>query len=355
VDRALDSTHMEALVFEGPGAIGHRSDLPDPTAAGPGDAVVAVAMAGLCGSDLHPYLGREPARAGVVPGHEVVGEVVAVGADVHRVAPGDRVVVPFSLSCGRCRPCRTGLTSRCDGARLLGWGDPDPSGTVLDGGQASLVRIPMADGSLVPLDDRIDDRTALLLADAMPTGWYAALRGGVGPGSRVAVIGLGAVGLCAVAACLSMGADEVLAIDPVASRRAAAAGLGATTAWPAPVAAGVVDVAIDAAGPAAAQRTAARLVRPGGAVSLIAVQTEAAFGIGPVTAYDRNLTITAGRAPVRSLLDDLMPMVLDGRLAPPVDAVLTHPCVPLSDGPAAYRRFADHEEGLVKLAFTPQG
>lgn len=346
---------MQGLVFAGPGSIRHAVDLPHPVLEGPGDAVVAVLASGLCGSDLHPYLGREPARHGIVGGHEVVGRVTAVGSHVHVVGVGDRVVVPFSLSCGACRPCAEGLSSRCHEARLLGWGDPDPDGPALHGGQAQVLRVPLAEGSLVPLEDRIDDLAGVLLADNLPTAWYAAQRGGVGPGTRAAVIGLGAVGLCAVTACLAMGAAEVLAIDPVPDRRARAAALGAATASPDLRADGIVDVAIDAAGPAAAQQLAARLVRSGGRVSIIAVQTAEAFGIDPVTAYHRNLTITAGRAPVRSLLPDLLPLVLDGTLPVPIDAVITHPGRPLSEGPALYRQFADRADGLVKVVFDPTG
>ncbi|HUG84130.1 MAG TPA: alcohol dehydrogenase catalytic domain-containing protein [Euzebya sp.] len=344
---------MQGLVFEGPGVIRHATDLADPDIEGPGDAIVQVLAAGLCGSDLHPYLGREPARAGVVAGHEVVGRVVAVGAGVRAVAEGDRVIVPFTLSCGSCDPCRRALSSRCDRSRLLGWGDPDPSGPVLHGGQAQYVRVPMAEGSLVAIGGGISALEGLLLSDNLPTGWYAALRGGVTEGSRVAVIGLGAVGLCAVASCLALGAAEVLAIDPVAQRREGAAALGAVVAEPDLEGDGLVDVAIDAAGPDAAQRLAARLVRPGGSVSLIAVQTAGAFAIDPVTAYDRNLTITAGRAPVRSLLDDLLPRIAQGSVTIPVDAVITHPGQPLAEGPALYRRFADRADGLVKAVFAP--
>lgn len=343
-----------ALVFDGPGRIRHVTDHPDPVVQDPGDAVVRVLAAGLCGSDLHPYEGREPCRAGTVPGHEVVGVVTAVGADVSRVAVGDRVVVPFSTSCGTCAACGRGLSSRCERGQLFGWGDPDPAGWVLDGGQAGLVRVPLADGSLVGLPEAIGDLAGLLLADNLPTGWYAARRGGVEPGSRVAVVGLGAVGLCAIAAARAMGAAEVIALDPVPSRRDGATQMGAQAIDPADAPPDLgCDVAIDAAGPAAAQLLAARAVRPGGAVSIIAVQTDAAFAIDPVTAYDRNLQITAGRAPVRALLDDLLPLVAAGELAVPVDAVLTHPDRPLAEGPDLYRRFAAREPGLVKASFRP--
>lgn len=341
-------------MFDGPGRIRQVTDHLDPRLEDDHDAVVRVVVAGMCGSDLHPYEGREVCRAGVVPGHEVVGVVTAVGGAVQRVAVGDRVVVPFSTSCGTCTACAGELSSRCARGQLLGWGDPDPAGRVLHGGQAELIRVPLADGSLVPLPDPIDDLAGLLLADNLPTGWYAARRGGVIPGSRVAVIGLGAVGLCAVVAALAMGAGEVLAIDRVSSRRERAAELGVLAVDPADVPADPgYDVAIDAAGPPAAQQLAARSVRPGGAVSIIAVQTDAAFAIDPVTAYDRNLQITAGRAPVRSLLTELVSLVAAGQLAVPVDVVLTHPDRPLAEGPDLYRRFAEREPGMVKASFRP--
>ncbi|CAN5178869.1 alcohol dehydrogenase family protein [soil metagenome] len=341
-------------MFDGPGAIRFATDVPDPQLEGPDEVVVEVLAAGLCGSDLHPYLGREGARAGVVPGHEVVGRVAAIGSAVTVAGVGDRVLVPFTTSCGRCEACGRGLSSRCETAQLFGWGDPDPDGRVLHGGQAQLLRVPSAEGTLVRLPPAISDLSGVLLADNLPTGWYAAVRGGVGPGSRVAVVGLGSVGLCAVVASLALGAASVTGVDPVASRRQRAADLGAAVAAPDGVQRiEAVDVTIDAAGPADAQRLAAQLVRPGGVVSVIAVQTAERFAIDPVTAYDKNLTITAGRAPVRSLLEELLPMVLAGRLVVPEAEVVTHSGLPLTEGPAMYRRFADHEEGLVKVVFTP--
>ncbi|MGI9018139.1 MAG: alcohol dehydrogenase catalytic domain-containing protein [Euzebya sp.] len=344
---------MRGLTFEGPGQVSFRTDLTQPTLQDPGDVVIGVLAAGLCGSDLHPYQGREPARAGVVCGHEAVGEVVEVGAEIRTVRPGDRVIVPFSLSCGRCGPCGRGLTSRCDHARLLGWGDPDPDGAVLHGCQAEYVRVPMGDGSVVAIGEDMAAPDALLLTDNLPTGWYAAQRAGVGPGSRVAVVGLGAVGQCAVVSCLALGATQVVGIDPVTSRCLAAQETGIQTCDPDDAAGLQVDVAIDAAGPAAAQRLAANLVIPGGAVSIIAVQTAESFAISPAMAYDKNLRITAGRAPVRAILNRLLPMIAAGTMVVPGELVVTHPAQSLADGPQLYRRFADREDGLIKASFAP--
>jgi threonine dehydrogenase-like Zn-dependent dehydrogenase len=351
---------MRGLTLDGVGLVSYRTDLPDPSVREPGDVVVAVHRAGLCGSDLHPYAGREPVRFGVVPGHEVVGEVVATGGEVRAFPPGARVLVPFTTSCGGCRPCRAGLSSRCATGALFGYAPPDDEAVpALHGGQAELLRVPQADGTLVAVPAGMTDEQALLLADNFPTGWYAAERAGIRPDDVVAVVGLGAVGLCAVTAAFALGARAVLAVDPVDGRRARAAELGAETTPPDAAATAVqaldgggVGAVIEAAGTHAAQALAFALVRPGGTLSIIAVQTADRLAFTPVDAYDVNLTVRLGRAPVRSLLDRLLPRIADG-LEVPVAAVVTHPHVALEEGPALYRRFAAREAGLVKALFVP--
>lgn len=346
---------MRGLVLAGERRIELRDDLPAPAVVDPGDAVVEVEAAGLCGSDLHPWSGREPAATGVVQGHEAVGRVVEVGPAVRAVAVGDRVVVPFTTSCGTCGPCTGGLSSRCTSSRLFGWGAPDgPAAAALHGGQAEQLRVPHADGTLLVVPDDLDAATALLLCDNAPTGWYAAGRADVRPGARVAVVGCGAVGLCTVVAAQDLGAVEVVAVEPEPTRRAAAVAVGAATA----VAPGDVDdlgtfdAVVEAAGPVDAQALAGRLAGIGATVAIAAVQTADRFGIDPVLAYDRNLTVRAGRAPVRSILEDLLPRVVDGAVVLPTDAVVTERGVDLADGPRAYERFAAREDGLVKLAFA---
>jgi threonine dehydrogenase-like Zn-dependent dehydrogenase len=129
--------------------------VPEPSIEAGGDAIVRVSLAAICGSDLHPWAGRERGYdAGTVPGHESVGEVVAVGAEVNRLAVGDRVHAPFSTSCGSCRPCREGLTSRCIQGQLFGWRQ---EGRGLHGMQAELVRVPFADTTLVPLAEGLGE------------------------------------------------------------------------------------------------------------------------------------------------------------------------------------------------------
>lgn len=351
---------MRGLVLEGPQQIVHRDDLAAPVVRAPTDAVVRVSRSGLCGSDLHPYLGREEVRFGVVAGHEAVGVVVDVGASVTDVAVGQRVAVPFTTSCGHCGPCRRGLTSRCVDGQLFGFGSPtDDAMPSLPGAQAEYVRVPLADTTLVPVPADLSDTAAVLLTDNLPTAWHAVHRAEAGPGATIAVVGLGTVGLCAVAVARRLGA-HVVGIDPVGARRVLATDLGARagspdaarelmgTAEPDGGAAAVVE----AAGTVDAQRLAASLLRPGGTLSVIAVQTARRFGVTPVEAYDANLTMRFGRAPVRAVLARWMDEMRDlaHGLAP---VVITDPDTPLEDGPDTYRRVADRVGGVAKVVFAP--
>lgn len=352
---------MRGLVFEGVRRVTFRTDLPEPDIQEPTDALVEVNRAGLCGSDLHPYEGREPLRRGVVPGHEAVGEVIGVGHGVSGFSVGDRVIVPFTTNCGSCAPCRAGLTARCEKGELFGFGDPErPQETVLHGGQAERMRVPLASSTLIPLPDRLGEETALLLADNLPTGWYAAERAEVESGEPVAVVGLGAVGLSALLSAQAMGAGPMLAVDPVADRRARAERLGATAAHPHQatvfarrLAAGGFGAVIEAAGTKQAQALAFELLRPGGTLSVISVQTIDRFGVTPAEAYDRNVTIRLGRAPVRSVVDRVLEAIARRRLRVPTELLVTHPRIPLDQGPATYRRFASREQGMLKVAFVP--
>lgn len=351
---------MRGLVLVDARRIEVHDDLPDPGIEAPTDAVVAVHRAGLCGSDLHPWAGREPFLAGVVPGHEAVGEVVAVGDQVREVHIGDRVVVPFSTSCGRCRPCRRGLSARCHHSRLFGWGAPDGS-TLLHGTQAEAVRVPHADGTLLRLPTAIDDATGILLADNLPTGWFAALRTEARADEPVVVLGCGTVGLCTVVALHAHGIRPVLVTDPVAGRRDRAARLGARACPPDQLAAVIAEVTggegaaavVDAAGTAASFAAAVAHTRIGGTVQVVAVPTRPTIELAPTTAYDRNLSVRFGRAPVRSLLPEVLDAVTDGRLRAPADHVITGPPLPLADGPAAYERAGDPRDGVGKLLFAP--
>jgi threonine dehydrogenase-like Zn-dependent dehydrogenase len=306
---------------------------------------VRVTAAGLCGSDLHPYLGREPMARGTITGHEAVGVVETVGAEVAAVGAGERVIVPFSTSCGACTACIRGVSARCERGQLFGWKDPTDPLSGLDGCQAEYIRVPLADSTLVSAPD-VTDLAALLLTDNLPTAMAAIERSRAT--ESLTVVGLGAVGLCVVAIARRLGVERIVAIDPVTERAAVAMTLGAEIGVP-----GATEPApavVEASGARSAERTAIESVAPGGVVSIISVQTAPHFGFTPVEAYDRNLTVAWGRAPVRSILDshlDLLTAVADDI----AEVVVTRRDLALSEGPSAYAAFA--ERSFLKGMFDP--
>lgn len=334
------------------------ADVPEPTLLDPGDALVRVSAAGLCGSDLHPYFGREVGiDIGTVMGHEVVGVVTDVGSEVRDVRPGDRVVTPFTTSCGRCVLCRDGLTARCERGQLFGWVE---AGVGLQGGQAEYVRVPLADGTLVPVPEGLDDGLALLAGDILSTALFGADIGRVRTRHTVAVVGCGPVGLLAIRAALHRGATTVFAIDRVESRLALAEHFGATPlhlerSAPADAVVDPTDglgahTVIEAVGNASATRCAADVVRPGGTIAAVGVHTEPHLALSPGELYDRNLTYAAGRCSARHYMPEALEIAKAdaGLLAP----LITHR-LPLEDGPTAYREFGARREGWGKVVFLP--
>ncbi|MDX1502691.1 MAG: alcohol dehydrogenase catalytic domain-containing protein, partial [Thermoanaerobaculia bacterium] len=303
---------MQALTFHGPGRV-RCETVPDPVLRGPDEALVRVTTTAICGSDLHPYRGREKGLdPGTVLGHEFVGVVEEATAEAPAV--GQRVAAPFSTSCGDCFFCRRGLTSRCERGQLFGWIE---EGDGLHGGQAELVRVPLARSSLTPIPEGVSDEAALLAGDVLSTGFYCAEMAEVSAGDRVAVIGCGPVGLMAILAARELGAERVLAIDTVAERRELAAGLGAEAVDPAAgeavervreaTSGRGADAVLEAVGSPQASRLAIDLVRPGGTVAAAGFHTESRFAFGPGEAYDKNLTYRAGRCPARHYLGRLLP------------------------------------------------
>lgn len=347
---------MKAITFHGVERLAFE-DVSDATLAQPGDALVRVSVAGICGSDLHPYFGRERGLdPGTVMGHELMGEVVEVGSEVAAFRPGDRVVAPFSTSCGVCFYCTIGLTARCERGELFGWVS---GGLGLHGAQAELVRVPLADGTLVAVPDGLDDGVALLAGDILSTAAFGADLAGVEPGELVVVVGCGPVGLLAVRAALARGAREVVAVDRVPSRLAIAERFGAT-----PVGADEdpralvdehtsgrgADAAIEAVGSAAATRAAADMLRPGGRIAAIGVHTEPHLALSPGELYDRNLYYSAGRCPARHYLPASLELAV--RETELLATLISHR-LPLAEGVDAYRRFAAREEGWTKVVLVP--
>jgi threonine dehydrogenase-like Zn-dependent dehydrogenase len=346
---------MRALVFEGVGRIA-LATVEDPAPATPGDVVLRVAAAGLCGSDLHVYRGREPGLdLGTVMGHELCGEVVAVGGAVARWRVGDRVVAPFSTACGDCFYCRRELPSRCERGQLFGWVS---EGGGLAGGQAEFARVPLADATLVALPPELPPDLAFLAGDVLATGWFGAANGGVAPEEVVAVVGCGAVGVSACLAARELGAARVFAIDPADDRRRVAARFGgegvsleeARAAIAAATGGRGADVVIEAVGSPEATRLAWDLARPGATISAVGVHHEPALAISPGALYDKNLTYRAGRCPARALMPRLLALLARGGW--PFAELVSHR-LPLADGPAAYAAFDRREPGWSKVVFRP--
>lgn len=344
---------MRALTFHGIDDV-RLSQVPDATLSDPRDALVRPICAAICGSDLHAVQGREAGLdVGTILGHEIYAEVLEVGSEVQTLRPGDRVVSPFTTSCGKCSPCRAGLTARCEYGQLFGWSS---EGQGLQGTQAELVRVPLAQSTLVPVPPDVSGARALLSGDVLSTGMYCALQAGAGDCQTLAVVGAGPVGLMAALCALHLGAGRVFVLDSVPERLELAGRFGAT---PLSIVDGAaereirehtrgrgVDAVCECVGSPAASRASIDLLRPGGTLSAVGVHTESAFAFSPGEAYDKNLTYRAGRCPARALMDTTLPLALDPEW--PLEELFTHR-VPLEEGPNGYRIFGARAEGCIKV------
>jgi threonine dehydrogenase-like Zn-dependent dehydrogenase len=299
------------------------ADVPDPTIVDPTDALVQVALACVCGSDLWGYRGAFPIAEPVRGGHEFLGVVTDVGSAVTTLSAGQVVVAPFAWSDGTCFYCQQGLQTSCENGG--GWGAPGS-----DGGQGEAVRVPFADGTLVALPvDISDERLPALLAlsDVMGTGHHAAVSAGVQPGDKVAIIGDGAVGLCAVLATKRLGAGLVVAMSRHEQRSTVARRFGADEIVAERGAEGVAaavaltdrrgfDRVLECVGTDLAWDTALGLVRPGGKIGYVGVPAGVSEGISLRRFYGRNIGVGGGVAPVRAYIPELLPDVLRGALDP---------------------------------------
>ncbi len=347
---------MRALLYLGVRRLA-CADLPEPQILDPQDAIVAVRAAGVCGSDLHVYRGIEIGLdGGTAMGHELAGEVVAVGGAVSRFRPGQRVASPFSTSCGACPACLRGLTSRCARGRLFGWVH---DGEGLGGAQAELVRVPLADSTLVAIPDELPFEIAVLAGDVLATGTFGAEQAGAAPGRSIAVVGCGPVGLMAILAARELGAERVFALDTVPERLALAAIYGgepvplesAPLRWVLDATGGAgVDGVVEAVGSPAALRLAYDLVRAGGTISALGVHNEPTFALAPAELYDKNLTYRTGRCPARFYMDRLLELAT--RKTADLKRLISHR-LPLNQGPHAYDLFDRRAEGCTKVMLLP--
>jgi threonine dehydrogenase-like Zn-dependent dehydrogenase len=398
---------MRAVVWHGIGDI-RLDDVPEPKIQAPTDAIVKITTSAICGTDLHLVRGTMPGmKQGTIIGHEAVGEVVEAGSGIRNLAPGDRVVVPSTISCGYCSYCRAGYQAQCDnanpGGKLAGtafFGGPEAAGAV-DGLQAEYARIPYANATLVPLPADVTDAQAIMLSDIFPTAWFGAKLAEIRTGDTVAVFGAGPVGQLTILSAYLQGAGRVIAVDRHADRLALARAQHAEIIdfdSENPVEAiqeltgGIgVDRVVDAVGidaqqpatgvdeqqaqqfdaeqaqaapqtnvhgdnwvpgdaPSQAAQWAAQAVAKAGTIGIIGVypQTFDSYPIGVV--MNKNVTVKAGNCNHRHYIPQLVGMVTNGTVDP---AQLLTGHEPMTDVLAAYREFDRREPGWIKVALNP--
>jgi len=309
---------MKAVVFKGKLQVAIE-DRPVPKIEDPKDIIVKVRYTALCGSELHVFRGHQPSGTGFIMGHEFTGEVVEKGSDVKHFQEGDKIVTPFTLSCGECFYCKRGFSSRCEKSKLFGT-------TVLDGGQAEYCRIPLADTTVVKAPANIQENKLVLMADIFPTGYFAAANAFRGfekeviEQSVVLLIGCGPVGLCALVCALEYKPKAILAIDGVDSRLELAKKLGAEPWNYQSNMDGLkkrvlelsdgrgADTVIEGVGHSDALGMGFELLRPWGNISSIGVHNGEIPWSGN-QAYGKNLRIQMGRCPVRSLFEEALEML----------------------------------------------
>ncbi len=344
---------MRATVMYGAGDV-RIENVPDARIIEPTDAIVTVTRACICGSDLWPYQQMEPTDTGRVMGHEAIGVVEALGSEVQKIRRGDVVIMPFAFSDGTCVFCHDGLQTSCVHGGFFGT-------TEVAGAQAEAVRIPLADGTLFPVQVDKDDAlmpSLLTLSDVMGTGHHAAVSAKVGPGKIVAVVGDGAVGLCGVIAARRLGAEQIIILGRHADRIALAREFGATD-----VVSGRGDEAVErvraltgglgahsvleCVGLDAAMTTAISVARPGGAVGRVGVpQNEMMPASQP--AFYNNISVSGGPAPARAYIEELLPDVLNGTIQP---GSVFDRVIGLDDVPDGYRAMNDRE--AIKVMVEP--
>ncbi|PPF27032.1 glutathione-dependent formaldehyde dehydrogenase [Rathayibacter sp. AY1G1] len=391
---------MRALTWQGIEKVSVET-VPDPRIQQPTDAIVRITSTAICGSDLHlyrllgPYIDR-----GDVLGHEPMGVVEEVGSGVTTLKPGDRVVVPFNIACGECFMCRRGLQSQCETTQVTEYG----SGAALfgytkmygqvPGGQAELLRVPLADYNTIVVGTDLPDERYLFLSDIVPTAWQGVEYAQVPDGGTLVVFGLGPVGQFAARIGAHRG-YRVLAVEPVAERRAMAERYGVETfdlsddiaaqlrdltdgrgpdsvvdavgmeahgspvgsfaqsmagLLPDPIARKAMDtVGVDRL---AAVHASLDLVRRGGTVSLSGVYGGEADPMPLKSMFDKQVTVRMGQCNVKRWIDDLLPLVEDSSDPLGVMDLVTHRA-PLEDAPALYETFQKKEDGCIKVVLHP--
>jgi threonine dehydrogenase-like Zn-dependent dehydrogenase len=395
---------MRALTWHGRRDV--RVDtVPDPKIESPTDVIVSITSTGICGSDLHLYEVLGPFLAeGDILGHEPMGVVAEVGPGVTELTAGDRVVVPFNVSCGTCYMCNQGLHSQCEttqvhamgtGASLFGY--TKLYGQV-PGGQAEYLRVPFGNTLPIKVPEGPPDDRFVYLSDVLPTAWQAVAYADVPSGGTLAVLGLGPIGDMATRIALHQGVEQVIGIDLVPERLQRAAANGVQTVDLTAHGKDLVDIVrgltggrgpdavIDAVGMEAhgspvgrlahqltallpdeiaakvmttagtdrlaALHTAIELVRRGGTISLSGVYGGAASPMPLLTMFDKQIQLRMGQANVHRWVPEILPLLTDGDPLG-TTSFATHR-LPLEAGPTAYRTFQRKQDGMVKTLLQPQ-
>ncbi len=388
---------MKAVCWEGKGKIRVEA-VPDPKILNPRDAILKVTSTAICGSDLHLYDGYIPTmRKGDILGHEFMGEVVELGREVKNLKLGDRVVVPFTIACGRCYFCEKKLFSCCDNSNPNAWMSEaayghSPSALFgyshmyggYAGGQAEYARVPFADVGPMVVPDNLEDEQVLFLTDIFPTGYMAAENGGIEPGDTVAIWGAGPVGYFTIQSAFLLGAERVIAIDHIPSRLRLAKRLKAEpinfdeedvheTIQEKTGGRGA-DVCIDAVGLEAsghtlgaaydrakafvglttdritAVRQAIMACRKGGTISMPGVYggLPDKFPLG--AAFSKGLTFRMGQTHVHRYLKRLLDHVAKGEVDP--TSIISHR-LKLDDAAEGYSIFHSDQDACTKVVLKP--
>jgi 2-desacetyl-2-hydroxyethyl bacteriochlorophyllide A dehydrogenase len=347
---------MQALTFYGAHDV-RIEEVPRPEVSEPGDVLLRIDRAAICGTDLHPYSGRMEIEDGFVLGHEYLGTIEAKGEGVTEFEEGDRVVGSFFVSCGKCWFCRRGMPMKCMGIRVFGMGFAMGD---LFGAQAQYMRVPEADLTLrkIPADDGLGDEDVLFVGDILTTGYDAVRKTDMRPGDVVAVVGCGPVGLSTVMAARALGAGRVVAVDMVPDRLKLAESLGAIAVNAKETEADDVvldltnwrgaDVVVDAVGNESALAACFPLVRMGGTISLPGMYVEDSAQVPIGDMWLKNITITAGVANVQGHMDEVLELIREGRIDPKV--MISHR-LPLSEAPKGYEMFEAKE--ALKVVLDP--
>jgi threonine dehydrogenase-like Zn-dependent dehydrogenase len=330
-------------------------NVPDPVIKQPTDALVRITASCVCGSDLWPYASMPAADGPARMGHEFIGIVEDTGPEVTIVRKGDLVVSPFAISDNTCEFCREGLHTSCAHPQANFWdGEPD------EGGQAEAIRVPLADGTLVKLPVAADSglmSSLLTLSDVFGTGYHAAKARGVSRGTRVTVIGDGAVGLMAVLSAKRLGAEQIILMGRHKVRTDLSREFGATDIVSVRGEDGIAQVrelsgghgthvVVEAVGARSAYEQALGIVRPGGVISRVGVPQYEEAPIGMGSLFRHNLRLAGGPAPVRAYIEELMPDILQGTIEP---GKVFDATTDLNGVPAGYQDMAADRNNLKVL------